>query len=259
MSDEAAFLAALKANPADDTARLVYADWLDEHDEPQKAEYLRLVAEVARGEGNVAEHQSGPRMSMLAKDLPADWRFAAGSRFALVLDEYTDKIHAIKWIRDVTGDGLGEAKVASESLPHALYTCIPFEMALAAYSSRPKERVTARLVPSGQHSQGEMRYRLKVTCSINRHHLAQDEIEKAEREVLDALRTVLTAAGMTLTEDELQGDIHGRDFYVPGEMTLDQVRARKGELTVLPLLFPHPRSWYLGIDRHPATPLPFVQ
>jgi uncharacterized protein (TIGR02996 family) len=48
MSEEAAFLMALKASPADDTARLVYADWLDDHDQPQKAEYLRLVAELAR-------------------------------------------------------------------------------------------------------------------------------------------------------------------------------------------------------------------
>ena len=31
----------MKANPADDTARLVYADWLDEHGEPAKTEYLR--------------------------------------------------------------------------------------------------------------------------------------------------------------------------------------------------------------------------
>ena len=54
MSDEAAFLEVLKANPADDTARLVYADWLDEHDEPLKAEYLRLThAYVTEEEGEL--------------------------------------------------------------------------------------------------------------------------------------------------------------------------------------------------------------
>ena len=46
VSDEAAFLTALKANPADDTTRFVYADWLDEHGEPAKAEYLRLVTRL---------------------------------------------------------------------------------------------------------------------------------------------------------------------------------------------------------------------
>jgi uncharacterized protein (TIGR02996 family) len=42
MSDEAAFLRAIQANPTDATAKLVYADWLDEHGESEKAEYLRL-------------------------------------------------------------------------------------------------------------------------------------------------------------------------------------------------------------------------
>src|SRR5207244_4436457 len=28
-------------NPADDTVRLVYADWLDEHDDPDRAEFIR--------------------------------------------------------------------------------------------------------------------------------------------------------------------------------------------------------------------------
>ena len=45
MSDEAAFLKVLAEAPTDDTARLVYADWLDEHGEPARAAYLR--AEVA--------------------------------------------------------------------------------------------------------------------------------------------------------------------------------------------------------------------
>jgi uncharacterized protein (TIGR02996 family) len=46
MSDEAAFLRAIQANPNDATAKLVYADWLDEHGQPERAEYVRrLVAE----------------------------------------------------------------------------------------------------------------------------------------------------------------------------------------------------------------------
>ena len=41
--DELAFLAALTADPADDATRLIYADWLEEHGDPHRAEYLRLV------------------------------------------------------------------------------------------------------------------------------------------------------------------------------------------------------------------------
>ncbi|MCI0701325.1 MAG: TIGR02996 domain-containing protein [Planctomycetia bacterium] len=44
MSDEAAFLRAIQANPADSTAKLVYADWLDEHGEQERAEYVRDFA-----------------------------------------------------------------------------------------------------------------------------------------------------------------------------------------------------------------------
>jgi uncharacterized protein (TIGR02996 family) len=44
VTDEAAFLRAIQADPTDATAKLVYADWLDEHGEPERAEYLRLLA-----------------------------------------------------------------------------------------------------------------------------------------------------------------------------------------------------------------------
>jgi uncharacterized protein (TIGR02996 family) len=47
MSDEAAFLRAVRSSPPDDTARLVYADWLDDRDDPRGA-YLRAEAEWAR-------------------------------------------------------------------------------------------------------------------------------------------------------------------------------------------------------------------
>lgn len=45
---EEAFLAAVVAAPGDDTARLVYADWLDEHDDP-RGKYLRDTVTAFRG------------------------------------------------------------------------------------------------------------------------------------------------------------------------------------------------------------------
>lgn len=41
MSDEAALLQAIRDHPDDDTVRLAYADWLEEHDDP-RAEFIRL-------------------------------------------------------------------------------------------------------------------------------------------------------------------------------------------------------------------------
>jgi len=47
VSDEEALVAAIEVDPADDTLRLAYADWLDEHDHPGGA-YLRTELELAR-------------------------------------------------------------------------------------------------------------------------------------------------------------------------------------------------------------------
>jgi uncharacterized protein (TIGR02996 family) len=45
-TDEAALLSAIEANPADDLPRLVYADWLEEHGHPVRAEFIRLQCET---------------------------------------------------------------------------------------------------------------------------------------------------------------------------------------------------------------------
>jgi uncharacterized protein (TIGR02996 family) len=44
LSDEEAFLRAIADAPDDNAPRLVYADWLDEHNQPQRAEYARLAS-----------------------------------------------------------------------------------------------------------------------------------------------------------------------------------------------------------------------
>jgi uncharacterized protein (TIGR02996 family) len=47
MSNHAAFLQAITSAPADDVSRLVYADWLDDHDDPRRAEFIRLQCRLA--------------------------------------------------------------------------------------------------------------------------------------------------------------------------------------------------------------------
>ena len=45
----------IRANPGDDTLRLVYADWLDDHGDPARAEFIRAGCELAGlGEGAAA-------------------------------------------------------------------------------------------------------------------------------------------------------------------------------------------------------------
>lgn len=47
MTDRDALLNAIFDAPADDAPRLVYADWLDEHGEPERAEFVRVQIKIA--------------------------------------------------------------------------------------------------------------------------------------------------------------------------------------------------------------------
>jgi uncharacterized protein (TIGR02996 family) len=72
MSD--AFLQSLAENPKDDNSRLVYADWLEEHGEPLKAEFLRLTVSLAtekRSKGTRKTQRN--RLQELAAQLDTDW------------------------------------------------------------------------------------------------------------------------------------------------------------------------------------------
>src|SRR5262245_50511584 len=48
MNTEEAFLADIRANPEDDASRLIYADWLEDHGDPVRAEFIRLQCQLAR-------------------------------------------------------------------------------------------------------------------------------------------------------------------------------------------------------------------
>lgn len=78
MSDEAAFLAGIRAEPKDDLRRLVYADWLDERSDDEsrrKAEYLRLEVHIS---GLADDHPERDGLILQLRDLalplPVDWK-----------------------------------------------------------------------------------------------------------------------------------------------------------------------------------------
>ena len=53
MTDRDALYRAILAHPADDTPRLVYADWLQENGRPEEAEFLRVSCRLeAAGPGD---------------------------------------------------------------------------------------------------------------------------------------------------------------------------------------------------------------
>jgi uncharacterized protein (TIGR02996 family) len=111
--DELTFLAQLTEQPSDDT-RLVYADWLDEQGQAEKAEFLRLEHQVRAAKA---------RLEVLAPALDPSWLGAVYGYHELELLGYPEgrKIETIKLIRELTGKGLADSKRLSESLPSIVF------------------------------------------------------------------------------------------------------------------------------------------
>ena len=77
--ERASFVSASLENLADDTPRLVLADWLDEHGEPDRAEFIRCQIEAARLPHTKREKSKVYRRAEeLLKKHEARWREAAG-------------------------------------------------------------------------------------------------------------------------------------------------------------------------------------
>lgn len=52
MTDEQALLQSIIDNPDDDFSRLVFADWLEENGQADRAEFIRVQVAIARGDGD---------------------------------------------------------------------------------------------------------------------------------------------------------------------------------------------------------------
>ncbi len=52
MTSDEAFLQSIIEAPDDDTPRLVYADWLDDHQVPARAEFIRLQCSLDKMAAN---------------------------------------------------------------------------------------------------------------------------------------------------------------------------------------------------------------
>ncbi len=71
--DRAALLAGIAADPDNDLRRLVFADWLDDHGEPERAEFVRLQIEGRRITDPDALKPYDARVRELFRDHVADW------------------------------------------------------------------------------------------------------------------------------------------------------------------------------------------
>jgi uncharacterized protein (TIGR02996 family) len=74
MTQDEAFLQSILEAPEDDTPRLIYADWLDEHGDPERAEFIRVQCELARlPEGDARRARLKLRERALLAQHEATW------------------------------------------------------------------------------------------------------------------------------------------------------------------------------------------
>ena len=70
--DDIAFQRAILANPADTTLKLVYADWLQERDDP-RAEFVRLQVELHTTRSTAAAVNAAAWFLRMGNQLDPDW------------------------------------------------------------------------------------------------------------------------------------------------------------------------------------------
>jgi uncharacterized protein (TIGR02996 family) len=126
MLEEISFIEAIRSNRADDTARLVYADWLDENGGESKAGYLRKVVALCQSSASVDLNAPEWIQAREAEEgLSADWLAMVLRPYLLALNtvEPSQKAGAIKGLRQlpsIGGFSIGAAKVVVETLPAAI-------------------------------------------------------------------------------------------------------------------------------------------
>jgi uncharacterized protein (TIGR02996 family) len=71
---EPGFLRAIAESPEDDAPRLIYADWLEEHGDPERADFIRVqIALAGLGEGDGRRHELRRRERALLRAHKQSW------------------------------------------------------------------------------------------------------------------------------------------------------------------------------------------
>lgn len=75
MTEADALCRAVVSNPDDDTPRLIFADWLEEQGQPERAAFIRAQIEAARAEPwSPAAREAEARAAQLLKHGQSEWR-----------------------------------------------------------------------------------------------------------------------------------------------------------------------------------------
>src|SRR4051812_5501665 len=71
MNERERFIRAIEADPEDDAVRLVFADWLDDNDDPDRARFIRLQCEHHRLYWRLGPRIKSPHRRELEREIDA--------------------------------------------------------------------------------------------------------------------------------------------------------------------------------------------
>jgi uncharacterized protein (TIGR02996 family) len=136
MNEAEALLQAIAENPDEDTPRLVYADWLDEHGQPERAEFIRVQIEIASQDDDKTDEAKrlGHRENALLEAHRKEWTahlepFNGDVQFARGFPEFVHAHIGVKTGFDFLHrlPGLRHLSVRTEINPDALRTIASFQ------------------------------------------------------------------------------------------------------------------------------------
>ena len=101
-TDGEALFHAICEQPWEDTPRLMYADWLEENGDPQRAEFIRLQIEAARPGMNLAAPDLAARAEHLRKESEGRWTRGSPTTFGVRIERNLRR----GFYNEVTFDGV---------------------------------------------------------------------------------------------------------------------------------------------------------
>jgi uncharacterized protein (TIGR02996 family) len=227
------FLEAILESPDDDLPRLVYADWLDEHDESNRASFIRTQIERSRLPfDDPRQSELHQREKALLDAHAAAWRepFGENHRCTFVrgfvesisveLDELLE--HGTKYFRSAPLRGLyltssfGEGELAAAIHRLGRYTFLSRVEVLSLYDSPIGEEAAAILFGSG------------LLSRLRRLYLGEDD-------ATPAMVDVLATAALPALEELYLWDFHQGELGDEGLARLAAAEAF-ARLTTLDLL-----------------------
>jgi uncharacterized protein (TIGR02996 family) len=82
MNDHKAFADAINANPQDNAIHLVYADWLEEQGQTERAEYLRIASELKNELDQQTREKFRQRLTEIFQQNPSLFRFSLLTQYS---------------------------------------------------------------------------------------------------------------------------------------------------------------------------------